>query len=167
MSLSTGAMAPLPEHFRRTVLSLYGERGAAWLAALPTLLDECAARWGLTLLPPYPLSYNYVAPVVRSDGSPAVLKVGVPNPELTCEIEALRLCDGQGMVQLLDGDAERGILLLERLEPGTTLRELGDDEQATAIAAEVMAALWCPLPADHPFPTTAKWALGMERLRAH
>ncbi|RIK53375.1 MAG: aminoglycoside resistance protein [Chloroflexi bacterium] len=156
----------LPDAFVQTVHDVHGARGAAWLAALPGLIDGCARRWGLTVLPPFALSYNYAAPAFTGDGRSVVLKLGVPNPELTCEIAALRLYAGRGAVQLLEADEAQGILLLERLLPGTPLRDLPDDDQATRIAAEVMQALWRPLPPDHPFPTTARWAAGLERLRA-
>ena len=46
--------------------------------ALPSLLSDYAQRWSLKLLPPFALSYHYVAPAIRADGSPAVLKAGVP-----------------------------------------------------------------------------------------
>jgi streptomycin 6-kinase len=126
---------------------------------------ECEQRYALTVLPPFDLSYNYVAPAVRADGAGVVLKLGVPNPELLTEIAALRHYDGRGIVQLLDADEEVGLLLLERLKPGTTLLGLADDEEATAIAAQVMGDLWRLPPAGHNFPAVAKWAAGMERLR--
>jgi streptomycin 6-kinase len=151
----------------RTILELYGERGAEWLERLPATIAECERRWSLKVLPPFqPLSYNYVAPAVRADGAEVVLKLGVPNPELRTEIEALRLYEGRGIVRLLDADAEKGILLLERLRQGVPLSSLEDDEQATTIAAQVMRQLWRPAPPDHPFPTVAKWGLGFRRLRA-
>ena len=151
----------------RTILELYGERGAEWLERLPATIAECERRWSLKVLPPFqPLSYNYVAPAVRADGAEVVLKLGVPNPELRTEIEALRLYEGRGIVRLLNADAEKGILLLERLRQGVPLSSLEDDEQATTIAAQVMRQLWRPAPPDHPFPTVAKWGLGFRRLRA-
>jgi streptomycin 6-kinase len=157
----------IPQTLTKTMLELHGERGAEWLAQLPAMLAECAERWSLTVMPPFPnLSYNYVAPAVRADGSDAVLKVGVPNPELTTEIEALRRYDGRGIVRLLEADAGRGWLLLERLTPGIPLSTLEDDERATSIAAQVMRQLWRPAPSEHPFPTVAKWGLGFRRLRA-
>jgi streptomycin 6-kinase len=114
-----------------------------------------------------PLSYNYVAPAIRADGTPVVLKIGVPNPELVTEIEALRLFNGGGVVRLLDADPDQGLLLLERLRPGTSLSRLTDDEQATSIAANLMRQMWRPVPSEHPFPTVAKWAVGLNRLREH
>jgi streptomycin 6-kinase len=158
---------PLPETFTQTIIELNGDKGLAWLNELPSLLADCAQRWWLTLQPPFNLSYNYVAPAIRADGTEVVLKVGVPNPELLTEIAALQFDEGYGMARLLEAEPERGILLLERLKPGTTLASLADDRQATTIAAGVMRQLWRPLPPDHPFPSVAKWAKGLERLRQH
>ena len=39
-----------------------------------------------------------------------VLKIGVPHRELTSEIAALKFFDGNGACQLLESDAERGLL---------------------------------------------------------
>jgi streptomycin 6-kinase len=138
---------------------------------LPTLLADCASRWALTVLPPFPnLSFNYVAPVLRADGTEAVLKLGLPHKELLMEIEALRVYDGRGSVRLLEADPEQGALLLERLRPGVTLTTLADeahDAQATSLAADVMRGLWRPVPVQHEFPHVSDWAKGLQRLRAH
>ncbi len=151
--------------FVRTIHEVFGPQGDAWLARLPALVAECEDRWALQVQPPFDLSYNYVAPAVRSDGAEVVLKLGVPNPELTTEIAAMRLYDGMGAARLLDADAERGILLLERLRPGTPLVAVEDDEAATAIAAEVMRTLWRPVPPQHPFPDVRRWARALYTLR--
>ena len=160
----------LPEQFVRTVRSTWGELGRQWLDALPALLDDCARRWSLTLVPPFPnLSFNYVAPALMEDGTEAVLKVGVPSQDLRHEAAVLRVFDGQGCVRLFDADPDRGILLLERLRPGQVLTSLADelhDDQATVIAASVMRALWRPAPPGHDFPTVGDWGEGFARLRA-
>ncbi len=155
----------IPENFARTMIELNGDAGAAWLDRLPALLAACADRWGLTLEPPFTLSYNYVAPAVRADGTPVVLKVGWPGRELLTEIAALRFYDGHGIAQLLDADPEWGALVLERLVPGVMLSEVPDDEEATRIAAGVMRQLWRPLPSDHSFRAVADWAAGLAKLR--
>lgn len=160
----------LPEQFVRTVQSTWGESGRQWLDALPALLEDCAERWSLTLAPPFPnLSFNYVALAIAADGMKMVLKAGVPSRDLQHEAAALRFFDGQGSVRLLDADPEAGILLLERLRPGIVLTSLTDedhDDEATAIAASVMQALWRPAPLHHDFPTVADWGQGFARLRA-
>ena len=89
-------MNSVPNDFARTIVELYDDAGTAWLDRLPVLLAECEQRWSLTVGPPFvPLSYNYVAPAIRADGTEVVLKAGVPNPELLTEIAALRLYDGR------------------------------------------------------------------------
>lgn len=159
-------MQPISDEFACTIVELYGTTGSDWLNRLPILIAECAVRWSLRVLPPFEhLTYNYVAPAVRADGTDVVLKIGVPNPELFTEIAALRIFGGHGIVLLLEADLERGALLLERLKPGATLLTVTDDEQATSIAARVMRELWKPAPPEHHFPTVTKWARGFERLR--
>jgi streptomycin 6-kinase len=160
-------MVVIPESFRRHMLAFQGDEGAAWLQRLPSIVSECAKRWSLSVLPPVTnLSYNYVAPAVRSDGLEVILKVGVITSEFTTEIEALRLYNGRGIAQLLAVDNELGALLLERLQPGIPLFDtIEDDEQATRIAARVMHQLWQPAPVNHTFPTTTDWAAGLNRLR--
>jgi streptomycin 6-kinase len=160
----------IPEDFARGVVAQHGEAGRLWIESLPRLVARCAARWSLRVGPPFaPLSYNYAAPAEGPGGERLVLKVGVPVPELLSEVEALRLFDGAGAARLLDADAGWGALLLERLEPGTSLVGLceEDDAAATSAAASVMRKLWRPAPEVHGFPTAAGWGEGLGRMRSH
>jgi streptomycin 6-kinase len=166
-------MHSVPDNFARTMVEVYGDEGAAWLNELPALIAELERRWSLTVLPPYALSYNYVAPAVRADGTPVVLKVRFPGDGPLTEIAALRLYDGHGMVKLLEADPDRGAFVLERLAPGAPLATMVpiDDERATSIAAEVIRQLWqgpagAP-PADPLYGTITDWAEGMQRMRAY
>lgn len=159
-----------PEGFLNFVGEVFGEAGKEWAARLPELLDECTERWSLRLLPPYHLSYNYVAPAIRTDGSEVVLKAGVPNNELTCEVEALRWFDGQGVVRLLEAIPEQGIMLLERVRPGVPLlsqtdRSLAADDRATRILAGMMRRIYRPITGPHPFHTLDCWTSGLSRIR--
>jgi streptomycin 6-kinase len=149
------------------MIEVFAAEGEAWLRRLPLILVDCERRWSMTVGPPFvPLSYNYVAPAVLANGTRVVLKIGFPSKELLSEMEALRLYEGDGIARLLAWEREQGALLLERLEPGTPLARLADDEKATAIGASAMLKLWRPAPADHSFPTVADWTRGLERLRA-
>lgn len=161
-------MRIVPDDFARRMVEMYGDDGGAWLRRLPSIIADCERGWSLTVGPPFvPLSYNYVAPAVRADGIDVVLKVGYPHRELFTEMEALRLCDGRGIVRLLAADRAQGAMLLERLSPGMTLLQVADDELATSIAAQVMRELWRPVPPAHSFPTVADWAAGLQKLREH
>jgi streptomycin 6-kinase len=154
---------------------------------LPALLEEACSRWELTDVQPVPnLSYNFVAfarlpersrwsssreaayrDQAQSKGvGEVVIKLGIPNRELTSEIAALRLYNGRGACRLLDANAEKGMLLLERLQPGRMLAELKDDIRATEIAADVMYQLWQSAPEDKVELIQLKdWFNGFKRLR--
>lgn len=155
----------LPPVFVKNVTQAFAPQGEKWLADLPNLLAEVAHRWDLTLGEPFLLSYNYVCAVTRADGTPAVLKIGVPNRELTSEIKALRVYTGKGACRLLEADADQGLLLLERLQPGTMLATLKDDDRATEIAAEVMQAIQRPVPEGNGFLSLRGWFDELKGLR--
>lgn len=144
-----------------------GDAGRVWIEALPATLMEYAERWSLTLLPPFELSYNYVAPVIRTDGSEAVLKLGFPNRELLSEMYALQHFEGRRMVRMLEADFEHQVFLLERIRPGVELATLKDEEQVTRIAAQVMQQLWQPVNIERPFLTVESWTAGLSNLRPY
>jgi streptomycin 6-kinase len=156
----------IPEDFARFMIELYGEEGRAWLDRLPAILAACEERWGLTIGAPVGnLSFNYVAPAVLADGTEVILKTGLTD-EFPSQPEALQHFDGNGMAQLLAYDEHDAAMLMERLQPGTSLRAVEDDEAAISAAAEVMRKIWRPLPQEHyPFPTVADWGKGFARLR--
>ncbi len=133
----------------RNVVGVWGDAGARWLAGLPSILAGLACDWDLTIGSPYELSYHYVTAVTRADGTPAVLKLGVPTgTSLAEEAPALAAFAGRGAVRLLRADLARGALLLEQVEPGWRARDLvpGRDAEATSAAIGVMRRLHVPPP---------------------
>jgi streptomycin 6-kinase len=156
----------LPPHFIRNVIAAFGDAGRRYLADLPTLLDQASQRWGLSVGKRFLLSYNYVCAVTRSNGTPAVLKVGVPNLELNSEINALRVYRGQGACQLLEADPETGMLLLERLLPGRMLVDVKDDDLATGIAADVVKNIQRQRPEGEGFLSLQGWFAELDNLRS-
>ncbi len=171
-----------PPGFVSTITNTFGADGEQFIANLPALIAEASVRWGLTNIQPVEnLSYNFVAfatspptPLLSGEGD-VVLKIGVPRDELTSEMEALRLFNGEGACRLLDCDEEKGFLLLERLKPGVMLATMEDDEEATRIAAQVMKRIWrrfdygatnTPLrSARDKFIQLPNWFDGLKRLR--
>ena len=131
--------------------------GADWLRRLPQLVAECAGKWSLELEPPFPdANVSLVLPA-----GDAVLKLNFPHWESEHEAAALAHWDGHGAVRLLEHDAERRALLLERCRPGTSLLEL-PERAAYEHAASVVARL-NERPAGatdvEPFAATAaRWA---------
>lgn len=109
---------------------------------LPHTIREIAARWALAIDPPYEqVSGAWVAPATRADGTRAVLKLGVPHMEGRDEIRGLRFWAGDPTVRLLDSDDHLNALLLERCEPGTSLRDVSEEEQDVVLAG-LLRRLW-------------------------
>ena len=140
--------------------------GKAWLDRLPATLQAVRRRWSLTVKQPFDgneVSAAWVAPVRLRDGSPAVLKLGLPHPEAEQEIDGLRFWNGDPTVQLLDADEELNAMLLERCTPGTWLRLLPEKEQDVIIGG-LLRRLWRTPAARHPFrPLSAMISLWIEQ----
>jgi streptomycin 6-kinase len=126
------------------------QAAAPWLAALPGHIDDVLARWDLTVDGGQVLHgfAAVVLPVLTADGQEAVLKVGYQDAYTRTEVPALRAWGGRGAVRLLESDlsldpAEEGgvgALLLERLDPDTSLHRIGDDDGAE-ITGSILAKL--------------------------
>jgi len=96
------------------------------------------------------VSCAWVAPAKRADNGSAILKLGMPHMEGLHEIAGLRFWNGNPTVRLLEADEGLGAMLLERCEPGSTLRCLSEPEQDSVIAG-LLHRLWRSPPALHPF----------------
>jgi streptomycin 6-kinase len=162
----------LPDSFISNIRGAFKEDGEKFLATLPDLISEASQRWGLANIQTVSnLSYNYVA-FAKRGWDDVVLKAGVPNRELTSEISALKLFDGDGACRLLESDAERGLLLLERLKPGKMLAELDDDDERTHIAVDVMLNMESSRgevtsPLSQNFIQLSDWFDGLRKIRPH
>lgn len=141
-SVGNRNMVNLPPKYVQTIRSIHQEKGEEWLQNFDSLIHYCEKKWSLKVLPPFELSYNFVAPAKKKDGGQVVLKLSVPSKEFYSEVDALRYFAGDGMVRIIDMEVERGILILERLTPGYTLATLEGDIEATKIAAGIMKSLW-------------------------
>jgi streptomycin 6-kinase len=137
---------------------------AEWLLRLPDALRDLERRWSVKLGIPFDgdkVSCAWVAPATLGDGTPAVLKLGMPHMEGEHEIEGLRFWNGDPTVHLLEADDDLGAMLLERCEPGTALRALPEPEQDVVIAG-LLRRLWRSPAVPHHFRSlsamTASWA---------
>jgi streptomycin 6-kinase len=160
----------LPDRFIRNIAGLHAEKGEKWLADLPEIIARIAEKWSLEMENHFQnLSFHYVAPCVRSDGTKAVLKIGFPeeNSIIYSEAKILKILDGKGAVKLLNFDKNFCAILLERLLPGENLIRIckEDDERATAIAIELMKKFLHPAPTGSGFPTLREWTKGLSEAK--
>lgn len=116
----------------------------AWLSALPHAIRELAERWEITVHAPFDGVEGgcaWVAPATRANGVPAVLKLGMPHFEGTHEIDGLEFWSGAPTVQVFESDKPLNAMLLERCEPGASLRNENELDQ-DAILAKLLPQLW-------------------------
>ncbi|GLY30894.1 aminoglycoside phosphotransferase family protein [Kineosporia sp. NBRC 101731] len=149
-------MAPLtlPAHLGDAVRRSDDVAFRAWVDALPAVVAAAARRWSLQLGDPYQPggACSWVAPAGDPAGRRLVLKVGWRHDEAQDEAAGLPAWAGQGAVRLYENltDASTMMLLLERCEPGTTLRMLPAVEQDVVIAG-LLNRLWRTPAGAHPF----------------
>jgi streptomycin 6-kinase len=149
----TSELPPLALPPRLVESAQRSAEGRAWLARLPVERERLARSWSLAFEREgggEAASCSHVAFVRRADGTPAVLKLGLPHLEAEHEAHGLRFWNGDAMVQLLDADEASGALLLERCEPGSPLSEQPEPERDRVVAG-LLRRLWRVPPPGHPF----------------
>jgi len=158
----------IPEFSQRFIdfaIGGHGEKGKAWLDELPDILEMCCEKWRLSLGPLVDeIKGNFVGYAQLPDGKEVILKVGVPHPDFSTEMEALAIYQGRGINLLIDSDRELNAMLLERIHPGKLLNDLDDREEQTEIVAAVIEDLHRTLPpTGHNLPHFSDWVASAHR----
>lgn len=124
--------------FERSAIGRYASK-TAWDGVATEILGSMLERWHLSDAHVFPATAAaVVAAVTRQDGTPAVLKIGFPHEEAIWEAAVLEsLSPGFGPV-VLEQDPWTWAMLLERLDPGTSLLDAGLPAlDAVAVGAEL------------------------------
>lgn len=141
----------------------------SWCRDLAATADRIAKAWGIELGAPLPGStQGAVFEAQRPDGARLVLKLEKPGPGIEAQAAALRIWNGNGAVRLLACNPSQGALLLDRIEPGTSLAqhsESGRDEEATRIAARLMRRLAVPVPSGTHLADAHGWGDALDRVQ--
>lgn len=142
--MSTANAFKVPEPLAASYARVFGAEGRAWIATLPALAADLLERWELKRDGEAGAGEaSLVLPVLRKDGTRAVLRLQMPREETTAALIGLRRWNGEGMVRLLDHDPESSAMLLERLDGAHTLTSIEDDDVAMTILAQLQARLVC------------------------
>ena len=128
---------------------LLGAQGETWLAGLPGVVADLLRRWALTVERELDGGTgSWVARVRRADGTPAVLKIALPDGSGDREADVLRAADGRGYVRLLDAAPEHVAVLLELLGPSLDHSGLAPERQITVLCDLLRDAWRVPRPDD-------------------
>lgn len=104
---------------------LLGTPGQVWIQELPHKVKEALNQYGLTFLTAVEGgSESYLALAQDSNGIQRILKVLMPSDaDVSAEIAGLRAANGRGYVRILEADASKDIVVMERL--GSPIAESG------------------------------------------
>jgi streptomycin 6-kinase len=138
-------MIVVPEAFVASTIAREGDAGRAWLAELPGRVEALREHWRLVVDGAPMHGYlGLIVPVRRGDEA-CVLKISWPDDSTREEVAALRAWDGRGAVRLLETDAARNAILMERLDASRSLEQVGIAEAIT-IAGRLLHRLAIPDP---------------------
>jgi streptomycin 6-kinase len=129
-----------------------------WLDSLPETVSHLCAKWDIELDPVIPDTVITLVLLGHSAQlGPVVIKSSPLADEFRAEATALGLAAGDNVSHLYDVDVARSAMIVERIVPGTQLRNVEmSDEDATRLAAETVRTFWRPVadPAGlHPLRT--------------
>ncbi|WP_433162603.1 aminoglycoside phosphotransferase family protein [Kribbella sp. CA-247076] len=145
----------IPDQVRQKVVA---DGNQSWLDELPGMVDSLAQEWSLRIGSSFAGGHAALAVAVTTvDGTPAVLKIGVPGHDVGPEATVLRLANGGACAKLLRADLGRQALLLERL--GAPMFDIVADRASRHdLLCEVAVRLWRPVGPDIDLPTGATLA---------
>lgn len=118
-----------------------------WLASLPATVAALCEKWRIEIDTVVPDTYITLVLLGQSaELGPVVIKSSPLADEFVAEATALRLGAGANVSRLYDVDLDRSVMVVERIVPGTQLRQVDmPDEEATRLAAETVATFWRPV----------------------
>ncbi len=139
-----------------------------WLEEIPATIAALCAKWQITIERVVPETWVTLVLLGHSPTlGPVVIKSSALGDEFRAEATALRLAAGERVVRIYDLDLDRGVMVLERIVPGTQLRDAVfaadagsegadsrgadsgpalSDDAATRLAAETLPHFWREVP---------------------
>lgn len=147
-------MIDIPDEVRSKVKA---EGHAEWLEEVVSTVAVLADQWSLTV--GNTLRGGHAALVLAvqiADGTPAVLKIGVPGTagDVAREAVVLQLVDGEGCARLLGEDPAQNAILLERL--GAPMSDVVPDVATRHdLLCDLAVDMWRPLDPAIALPTGA------------
>jgi streptomycin 6-kinase len=143
----------IPRGFARDTITREGKAGRAWLAALPGMVEELCQYWQLEIEGSVMNGYTGLAIPVQREGEGCILKVYWRDEDTDSAALALNIWNGRGAVKLLAHKLSSGAMLLERLDPESSLAKV-EISEAIVIAGRLLRRLAILAPAQMRSVTT-------------
>lgn len=158
MLLPTGE--PLPRQLVETVSGWDPKQVTpGWLDQIPLTIADLYAKWSIEIDHVVPDTYVTLVALGHSQSlGPVVIKSSALADEFAAEATALKLAAGGNVARVYDLDLERSAMVIERIVPGTQLRDAAmTDDEATRLAAETVATFWRKVPDPANLHPLRRW----------
>lgn len=121
-----------------------------WVNNLENTVSEIQNKWNLKLGKAYTenASCSYVISCVQANGNEAVLKLCIPHFEADDEAKGLQLLNGHPAVQVINCDKSTGAILLEKCDPGYSLKKEKPETQDQIICQKLQEIWSTPIQAN-------------------
>ena len=132
-------MINLSDKYKSNINKMFGELGASWIDSIPAKIEKYVKEFKLSNIQVYDsLTYNIILFADSEDYDKVVLKIEIPYKEMTIrESVALELNNGLGSSKCYFKNIDDGVLIIERLIPGTPLNTINDLEERVKIFSDV------------------------------
>jgi len=136
----------------------FGDATDLFITGLDGLLEKYSHLWRLSGVQYMEtVSVNLLFTCSSDLYGSCVLKAGVPNPEVATEVHSLLDNACGKYCKIWDYNISDGVLLLERIMPGATLKAVQDCNERAGIMAGIMKGLHSPYHGMHAYPTYGVW----------
>lgn len=130
-----------------------------WLDEIPATIADLCTKWRIELDRVVPDTFVTLVALGHSESlGPVVIKSSALADEFAAEATALTLAAGENVVKVYDLDLARSAMVIERIVPGTQLRDAAmSDDDATRLAAETVATFWREVPDPGQLHPLRRW----------
>ena len=148
-------MIELSSEYKNNIVSMFPDIGSSWLERVPGIINKYIEKFNLTdVKVGESLTYNVLLFAKSKEYGDVVLKVEIPFEEMTIrESGALELNNGIGACKCYFKNIKDGVLLIEKLNPGTSLNEEHDLEKRIKVFSEVSNLFSVKVNEDTDLPT--------------
>ena len=152
----------IPESARQGVYKYLGDKTDDFLSQVDKRLEKYIDVWQLSNLSFMPTNtVNLLFSCESGLYASCVLKMCIPGPDVTTEVNCLRAYDGKCYCKLWAYDLSDNVLLLERVIPGDQMWAIEDYRERARLMAVTVKDLHVPYNGPEQYPTYLSW---MERI---
>lgn len=154
----------IPESARQGIYKYMGDKSDDFFSQVNKRLEKYTDIWQLSNLSFMPTNtVNFLFSCQSNLYGACVLKMCIPGPEVTTEVNCLRAYDGKCYCKLWAYDLSDDVLLLERIIPGDQMWAVEDYRERARLMAMTVKGLYVPYSGLEKYPTYLSWMEGIHR----